>query len=189
MLNTKFFNWLKQKHFSWENERRQIISRSNDILHTSKRVIFALHRDDRERALLLLKGAEKSLQALQKKFGSKRLEMEGAYKAALEEFVEAAMFWRVIEGKKLNRLSGLQISYDSYLAGISDLTGEIMRRIINKAARRQTVEVERLIQLLQTIMTQLVEFDMTGYLRTKYDQARSSLRKAEQIYYELKIRE
>ena len=37
-------------------------------------------------------------------------------------------------------------------------------------------------------MTELVEFDMTGYLRTKYDQARASLRKIEQIDYEIKTR-
>ena len=37
-------------------------------------------------------------------------------------------------------------------------------------------------------MASLVEFDMTGYLRTKYDQAKSSLRKIEQIDYDIKIR-
>ena len=38
-------------------------------------------------------------------------------------------------------------------------------------------------------MAELVEFDMTGYLRTKYDQAKRNLRKIEQIDYEIKIRE
>jgi len=37
-------------------------------------------------------------------------------------------------------------------------------------------------------MSELVEFDMTGYLRTKYDQAKGNLRKIEQINYEINLR-
>jgi hypothetical protein len=37
-------------------------------------------------------------------------------------------------------------------------------------------------------MEQLVEFDMTGYLRTKYDQAKGNLRKIEQIHYEINLK-
>jgi hypothetical protein len=37
-------------------------------------------------------------------------------------------------------------------------------------------------------MAELVEFDMAGYLRTKYDQARGNTRKIEQINYEINLR-
>ena len=37
-------------------------------------------------------------------------------------------------------------------------------------------------------MGQLIDFDMTGYLRTKYDQSRGHLRKLEQMTYEIKLR-
>ncbi len=37
-------------------------------------------------------------------------------------------------------------------------------------------------------MAQLVDLDLTGYLRTKYDQARGHLRKLEQMAYEIKLR-
>ena len=42
-------------------------------------------------------------------------------------------------------------------------------------------------KLINNIIGELVEFNMTGYLRTKYDQAKNSLRKIEQIAYEVKI--
>jgi len=38
------------------------------------------------------------------------------------------------------------------------------------------------------MMDQLIDFDMTGYLRTKYDQARGHLRKLEQMAYEIKLK-
>ena len=49
-------------------------------------------------------------------------------------------------------------------------------------------EVKKIKEIINDIMTELVEFDLTGYLRTKYDQAKSNLKKIEQIDYEIKIR-
>jgi len=74
------------------------------------------------------------------------------------------------------------------LGGICDLTGELVRRAINQAAEGNLQEVDKIKQIINEIMSELVEFDMTGYLRTKYDQAKTNLRKKEQINYEINIR-
>jgi predicted translin family RNA/ssDNA-binding protein len=74
------------------------------------------------------------------------------------------------------------------LGGICDTTGELVRRAVNEAARGNLDEVEKIHGIIDQILGELVEFDMTGYLRTKYDQARGNLRKIEQINYEVKLR-
>lgn len=188
MINKKFIQKLKRDYGKHGSERRQIISLSNVILHGSKRVIFALHRDDIKQAGALLNEAEKTLRSLEKKFGYNRLIQEGAYKAGAEEYVEAKMFYRVMTGKKVDRVNKIQLSIDSYLGGICDLTGELARRAINMAAAGKVEEVKKIKKAINDVMAELVEFDMTGYLRTKYDQARNSLKKIEQIDYEIKIR-
>jgi len=38
-------------------------------------------------------------------------------------------------------------------------------------------------------MAELIEFDLAGYLRTKYDQAKTNLKKIEYIAYELKLKQ
>lgn len=188
MLNKKFIQKLKEDYQKQESERRQIISQSNIVLHDSKRVIFALHRDDIKNSEVQLKEIEKVLKNLENKFGRARLAEEGAYKAGAEEYVEAKMFYLFRAGKKLDEIKEANLGYDSYLGGICDMTGEMVRFAINQAAKGKIKEAGKIKNAINDIMAELVEFDMTGYLRTKYDQAKTNLRKIEQIDYEIKIR-
>jgi predicted translin family RNA/ssDNA-binding protein len=187
MLNKKFIQKLKKEHVEHNNERRQIISLSNIILHDSKRVIFSLHREDVKKAEESLSQIEKIIIKLDKKFGYNRLKEEGSYKAGVEEYVEARSFFMVLSGKKLEKFKGIKLSYESYLGGICDLSGELVRRAVNKAANGEYEEVKKIKKMINEIMSELVEFDMAGYLRTKYDQARGNLRKIEQINYEINL--
>lgn len=188
MINKKFVLKLKKEHEENNSERRQIISLSNAILHDSKRVIFSLHRDDMKKAEESLKEIESTLLKLEKKFDFKRISVEGSYKAAAEEYVEAKTLYLIINGKKIDKFPVLKIDYESYLGGICDLTGELIRRATNEAAKGNREEVTKIKKIINDIMAELVEFNFTGYLRTKYDQARTSLRKIEQMDYELKTR-
>jgi translin len=189
MINKKFIQKLKKDYDKRESERRQIISLSNTVLHGSKRVIFALHREDIKKAKQLLGEAEKTLMQLENKFTHQRVKQEGAYKAGAEEYVEAKMYYRVMTGKTVDKVEKIKLEHDSYLAGICDLTGELVRRAINQVSRGKGEEAEKLRDAIQDIMAELVEFDMTGYLRTKYDQAKNNLKKIEHIIYELKLRQ
>jgi len=188
MLNKKFIARLRQTHEKKEEERRKIISASNRVLHDSKRVIFSLQRGDAEKSEKELEEIEGRIKDMEKRFGSTRLSQEGAYKAGIEEYVEAKFFYFVINGQRLDSIKGLRLDHDSYLGGLCDLTGEMVRLATNQAAAGNLKRVEELKDGVNEIMAELVGFDFTGYLRTKYDQAKASLKKIEQINYEVKIR-
>ncbi|MBU4360572.1 hypothetical protein KKA66_01850 [Patescibacteria group bacterium] len=188
MINKRFIQQLKKDYDRSETERRKIISASNPILHDSKRVIFALHRNDFAKAKKSLAEIEKSLIGLEKSFGFDRLNREGSYKAATEEYVEAKMFYLMLTNKRIDKIKNISLNLDSYLGGICDLTGELVRRATNLASQNKMNEVASIKKLIEEVLAELVEFDITGYLRTKYDQAKNNLRKIEQINYEIKIR-
>jgi predicted translin family RNA/ssDNA-binding protein len=188
MIDKKFIEKLKKEHEEANSERRQIISLANVILHDSKRVIFSLHRDDTTKAEASLTEIDKVIMKLEEKFGPARLKEEGSYKAALEEYVEAKTFYLVVTGKKIEKFKNMKIDFDTYLGGLCDLSGELVRRATNKAAAGSMGEVRLMHEYISEILAELVEFDMTGYLRTKYDQARGNLRKMEQINYEISLR-
>jgi predicted translin family RNA/ssDNA-binding protein len=188
MINKKFIQKLKNDYDSKNSERRQIVSLANIALHDSKRVIFSLHRGDIKKAEENLVEIEKILQKLEKNFGQQRINEEGSYKAAVEEYTEAKMFYFIITGKKIDKIKEVNLSFDSYLGGICDTTGELVRYAVNQAASGKFSEVEKTKNIINEIMEQLVEFDMTGYLRTKYDQAKGNLRKIEQIHYEINLK-
>ena len=189
MINKKFIKKLKKEYDKKESERTQIIGLSGVALHNSKRIIFALHRGDTQKAEKQLVETEKIFQKLEKKFGYKRILEEGSYRAGAEEYVEAKMFYSVITGKKIDRIKEVNIDSSIYLGGICDLTGELARKAVNEAANGNLGEIEKMKRTINEIMAELIEFDMVGYLRTKYDQAKNSLRKIEQIDYEIRIRD
>jgi predicted translin family RNA/ssDNA-binding protein len=188
MLNKKFIQDLKKEYDARNGERRQIISRSNMALHDAKRIIFSLHRGDSDRATELLTAVEELLTGLEKQFGFLRIKEEGAYNAAVEEYVEAKMFFRITNGEKIDKIKKITVGHESYLGGICDLTGELVRKAVNMAAKGDFKEVEKIKEMIGDIMAELVEFDMTGYMRTKYDQARGNLKKIEQVSYEINLR-
>jgi len=188
MINKKFIQKLKKEYNKRESERTQIIGLSGVVLHNSKRIIFALHRGDIQKAGKNLIETEKILQKLEKKFSHKRISEEGSYRAGAEEYVEAKMFYLIIAGEKIDRIKKINLDPVIYLGGICDLTGELARKTVNEAANGNLDEVEKMKRAINEIMAELIEFDMVGYLRTKYDQAKNSLRKVEQIDYEIKIR-
>lgn len=188
MINKTFLKKLKKDYTDYNSERRQIIALANIILHDSKRVIFALHRGDIKLGEEKLLEIEKLIKKLDKQFGYKRVNQEGSYRAGVEEYVEAKMFYFVLTGSKINKIKDIKLAYESYLGGICDTTGELVRKAVNEAARGNTQEVVKMKEIISDILAELVEFDMTGYLRTKYDQARGNLRKIEQVNYEVSLR-
>jgi predicted translin family RNA/ssDNA-binding protein len=188
MIKKAFIQKLKKEHIEKNKERTEIIRASNPILHDSKRIIFSLHRQDFKKAETDLKQLEESIKKLQKNLGVNRLEQEGSYKAAMEEFLEAHFFWQWLTKYKIEKSKELKISHESYLGAISDLLGEISRYSTNQATKQNTKEVTRASEDAAELLAALTEFDFTGYLRTKYDQARGHLKKIEQVNYDISIR-
>jgi predicted translin family RNA/ssDNA-binding protein len=189
MLNKKFIAQLKKDYSANEGERRQIGSWSNGILHDAKRITFALHRGEIKPAAEKFKELESIFERMEKKFGLARINGEGSYRAAAEEYAEAKMLYLILTGQKLDKIKGLKLTYDAYLGGICDLTGELIRYATNEAAAGNFGKIKETKKIINEILKELVDFDLTGYLRTKYDQARGNLRKIEQMDYEINIRQ
>ena len=124
---------------------------------------------------------------MDKKFGHQRCIAEGSYMAGAEEYVEAKMFYKILNNQKVEKIKEVQLETSSYLGGICDLTWELVRLAINLASNKKFNEVEKIKIVINNILAELVEFDMTGYTRTKYDQAKGNLRKIEQMDYEIKL--
>jgi len=188
MIDKKLLTSLKENYQASETQRRQINSAANVILFESKKTIFALQRNDFKIASQKLSELEKSLAQLEKRFGSGRLQQEGSYRAAVEEYLESRTLYDIIKDHKIKPVKNLNLDYSGYLGGICDMIGELVRYATNLAAAGKFNEVAKIKKLAEDIMTQLVDFDMTGYLRTKYDQSRNHLRKLEQMAYEIKLR-
>jgi predicted translin family RNA/ssDNA-binding protein len=189
MKSPKLFSDLKKRHGAREKERRDLIGRSNEALSRSKRAIFAMHRDDLMGAQELLEDANKRFKTIEAKFKQfPDLQYEGAYRAALEEYAEALLFQSYLEHHKLGKIDARAMEPGIYLAGLSDTTGEIVRYAMRQVTSGNTQAVEDAREVVAMVIEMLLDMDLTGYLRTKFDQAKKNYRRLEEMVYDLSLR-
>lgn len=180
---------LKKDYQTHTRVRGLIIQQSNIALNQAKQAIFALHRDQISQAEKILSRVERTLLKLQSSLKkAPNLKYTGAYKAALEEYLEAELFYQAMRFGKIKQISKIRVNFDDYIAAVCDLTGELVRKIVLLATTRKIKKAKELKELIAQIVGELIKLDLTGYLRHKYDDAKRNLKKAEEILYDLEVR-
>lgn len=183
------FQTIRRQHRAYAQVRREIIALSNEALAKSKRAIFAFHRDDGKSAQKLLKEASDLFAKAEKAMKhAEALRYEGAYRAALEEYAEALLFAQYLESGKVGTLEKRAMDPTVYLAGLCDATGEIVRYTVREVTQGKTQKVKHARDTVEGIIEFMLDLDATGYLRTKFDQAKGNLKRLEEIMYDLSLR-
>jgi len=189
MKNPTIFANIKKQYQSRESDRRSVMSKSNEALSKSKRAIFALHRDDLKSAVSLMHEADAFFLQCEKLFKSNAsLKEEGSYRAALEEYAEAQLFLLYTQHEPVDKIAERAMEPSIYLGGLSDCTGEIVRYAMKHVTAGNVKEATRARETVAMIIEFMLDLDLTGYLRTKFDQAKKNLRSLEEMMYELALR-
>jgi len=187
--NINYFSRVKKDFETYAAKRRIVVKNANEALGLSKRAIFALHRDNYNEGEANIKRAEKIFNYLEKvSKGNPKLRYEGAWRSALEEYAEARLFAFYIKNKRVADITNRQIDADIYIGGLCDFTGELVRLAVRRATEKNYKEVTEIKKIIEGVMHNLIQLDLTGYLRTKFDQSKNNMRKIEEITYELSLR-
>jgi len=190
MLDQKYLGKLKTYLHNYAKERLVVIELSNQAIHHAKRAIFALHRDETKEAEEKLKQSGEILKGILIKY-KKQPEIldEGAYRAGVEEFVEASLFYSFLSTGKIGEVKGLSVPQEVYIGGLCDVPGELYRYAIKSATEKKFDSVKKCYDAAEEIIGELVDMDLTGYNRNKFDQAKQALHKIEQVVYEVSLRQ
>lgn len=189
MLDKKFFQIIRKDLLSYAEKRREVIKECGDAQHLAKRAIFALQRDNVSEAKESLSEAERILHALNKKHQKvEGLFDEGSYKAALEEYVEAVLLQQFLENKPWGEIQGIKIDSDTYIGGLADVPGELLRYAIKSATEKKFDMVKKCFIAAEEVIGEMVDMNLTGYNRQKFDQAKQALHKLQQVVYEVSLR-
>ena len=179
---------LKAEHETFDAARREIIALSAKAQNASKRAVFAVQRGDESEAKALLTEADHLFEAIRGKASvNARLAHEGSYRAALEEYAEARFVAQIAWNRGLTALEGLD--EETQIGGLCDAAGEAVRLMVVRVTEGRDQEAKEIKTRLDVLMAGLDAMDYSGYLRTKYDQARSHYRRAQDVLYELSLRE
>ncbi len=190
MIDPKYFGKVREELLAYAEKRREVIKMTGDAQHQSKRAIFALQRDDAAEAKKCLDEAGGLLMSVNKKFQKdQRLFNEGSYRASLEEFAEAMLFNQFLMGKSIGEIKGFKVDPDIYISGLADVPGEILRYAIKSATERNFLMVKKCYDVCERIISEMVDMDLTGYNRQKFDQAKGALNKLQQVVYEVSLQQ
>lgn len=188
-INKIYMSKLRESLHEYALVRREVIRETGDALHHAKRAIFSLHRADQKEAEMKLGEAEAIFKKLHVKYKNDvKTKDEGSYKAAGEEYVEAVLFYQFITTGKIGEVKTFDIDPEVYLAGLCDVPGELYRYAIKAATNKDIKTVKKCSDAAGEIIGELIEFNLTSYLRTKFDQAKLAAQKLEYIVYEASLK-
>ena len=172
---------------AYDTEREHLIKKSRDVLKLSKQIIYAVHRDELTIAQGLMKEIEKERKELDTiATHSKKMESEGSYKIAIQEYVEAVLYYYFITSGKL---VDLPVDGEYFLLGLADLPGELNRRAVFLAGKGEVEKVGKIRDEVDMIYGELLKFDFRDNdIRRKVDAVKYELRKLEDLMLDLKLR-
>jgi len=182
------FEKIRQDIQAYDTKREELIKKSRDVLKLSKRLIYAVHRDEMEDAAKLQQDIEREKQALVEitKHDTKLL-YEGSYKVAIQEYVEAMLYFFFV---KDGELIDLDVTSIHYILGLADLPGELNRRAVYLAGKGKVDEVVKIKDTVDMLYGELLKFDLReNEARRKVDAVKYELRKLEDLVLNLKLRE
>jgi len=162
--------------------RDEALKRARQLTRACSLSIRAVHRNDLDTMEKNLSKAK--LLADELRNGLKDhadLYFTGYTQDALKEFVEANVTCALIQNQALHTPEELEVEYPTYLNGLSEVIGELRRRILDILRSGYSQEAERLLNHMDDIYSVLVTMDypdaVTNGLRRQTDLVRGIIEK------------
>ena len=181
------FTKLREHIQNYDSERELLIKKSRDVLKLSKQIIYAVHRDEMDNAEKLIQEIETQKAELDKLAAhSKKMSTEGSYKVAIQEYVEALLYYHFV---KSGELIELDVAPEHYVLGLGDLPGELVRKAVFLAGKGEVDKVIKIKDEVDMIYGELLKFDFRNNdIRRKVDGIKYDLRKLEDLVLDLKLK-
>ncbi|MEW5896879.1 MAG: hypothetical protein AB1668_04260 [Nanoarchaeota archaeon] len=178
---------LRKEIQDYDTEREKLIIKSREVLKLSKQLIYAVHRDGISAAAKLVEQIENEKKKLQDiATHSKKMACEGSYRIAIQEYVEAILYYNFV---KKGSLVDLPVPAELFILGLADLPGELVRRAVFLAGKGKVDAVVKIKDEVDLIYGELLKFDFRdNEIRRKVDAVKYDLRKLEDLVLDLKMK-
>lgn len=176
---------IKSEMEVFDKRRDMLLQKCHEAIRFSKLVIYAIHRDDKK-----VEHLAKELQTKIKELRTRgELQFSPTYKVAMQEYVEAIVFYEFIEHNKVPSQKELFVSAPDYLSGLCDLTGELMRKANHFAINKKAKDALKIKEFVDKIYEQFLSLDIRDNdLRKKFDSVKYNLQKIEDLTLRMRSR-
>ncbi len=190
MVNKTYFKKLHNILKKEEEIKETSMQKSKQVVRLSKRVIYALHKNDiknSKKFLDELKKAFDDIKTMQTKYKNKV--HDHSFRMAEQEFAEAALYYNYLKNARLLTHDKLKVSVKSYLHGIVDLGGELLRKAVYVASKGDYDSIHKIRKFLDELYMNLLGLEIReNDIRKKMDSFKYFLNKLDDILFDIKIR-
>lgn len=162
--------------------REKVLPLCRETIRCCSQAIRAVHRQEFDQAVDLLKSARDSLaEAVQAAGAYNELVHTGYVRDAQKEFAEGCIVLALVTGEKLPGPEDLEIQPAAYLNGMGEAAGELRRYLLDAMRGGELSRGEEILAAMDDIYGALVTMDfpdaITGGLRRTTDMVRGVLEK------------
>ncbi len=163
-----------------DSVREIAIKSSREIIRMASRIITGLHkrRDVKEELRRMKEEVWHLKSLLLKEYPD--LFYAGFVQNALQEYVEAMLFYMIISEKDIPSHKELYVNPGAYLLGAGDLVGELRREVLEFLRKGDFHKAEEYLELMESIYEMLLRFNYPSGLvpiKQKQDLARALVEK------------
>jgi len=159
--------------------RETTLKTCRDIIRLSRKSIRSVHNGEPEQAAEMAAEAVQLTTELKEQIGDHPdLLTAGYMENASQELAEAHMLLAIERDQPFPAPEDIGVTYTSYLLGLGDVVGELRRKAVILLKEGKIAEVEDVLNLMEDITDQLMEFDYPSGLvpvKRKQDVAKKLL--------------
>ena len=160
--------------------REKVLPGCREVIRNCSQAIRAVHRQEFERAVELLKTARRLLSETEQTVADyNALSNTGFFRDAQKEYAEGSILLSVVNGKPMPSPEELGIDNAAYLNGLGEAVGELRRYLLDSMRRDDVSRGEELLRVMDDAYSILVTIDfpdaITGGLRRTTDMVRCVL--------------
>ncbi len=157
--------------------RDAVLAQTRQLTRHASMAIRAVHREEAAEVLAQLASAGELVKQIREELvNDPDLYFSGYTQDAIKEYVEAHITYALVKDEPLPTPQELGAESAAYLGGLTETLGELRRRCLDLLRPGYSHEVERLLNWMDEIFSQLVTMDfpdaITDGLRRKTDLAR-----------------
>ncbi len=173
-------NMLEEELDDKDSVRELAIKSSREIIRYASRSIMKMHRrEDATEELRKIKEEVWHLRSLLLK-EYPDIYYAGFVQNALQEYVEALLFYSVMTEKEFPNHKELDVNATAYLKGCGDLVGELRREVLEYLRSGDFESAEKYLSMMEEVYEMLLRFNYPSGLvpiKQKQDVARSLVEK------------
>jgi translin len=190
MLDKRGFNSIRKELDLLSRGRIEVMKQSREVVKASKELIYSIHRGDMKAAGKLLKKIGSKREKLDKLASTPKLKSYHPYMLGLQEYVEAVSYYHVMADERIPSRRELKVDAETYLMGLSDLTGELMRKGVDDMVKERYGHATSMRDVVAEVYGLVLSLDFDGgEARRKSDAVKWNLAKLEDLVYDAKIRD